>query len=66
MEKTSLETTAEVHMKDDVSPALGGGSGGKQDAWVWEIASKERWYDLVHRLEIWREKQGTESRMVDA
>lgn len=34
MEKTSLETTAEVHRKDDVAPALGGGSGGKQDAWV--------------------------------
>lgn len=43
MEKTSLETTAEVHRKDDVAPALGGGSGGKQDAWVWEIASEERW-----------------------
>lgn len=26
MEKTSLETTAAVHMKDDVYPALGGGS----------------------------------------
>ena len=33
MEKTSLETTAEVHMKDDY-PALGGGSGDQQDAWV--------------------------------
>ena len=34
MEKTSLETTAAVHMKDDVYPVLGGGSGGQQDAWV--------------------------------
>lgn len=28
MEKTSLETTAAVHMKDDVYPVRGGGSGG--------------------------------------